>query len=123
MELVRALIRRDRTLDGMREFETKTMNFNENMSNSVMLIPGVSSPIGAANTSPEVIDEAGTRQSGTDTGGVGGHEAGMLSRSLGMPSRKNGPANYLGHTWYIVKRFFANPTASSSAPFPQESNP
>ena len=32
-------------------------------------------------------------------------------------------AKYLGHTWYIGKRFFANPTASSSAPCPQESNP
>ena len=44
----------------MQEFETKTVNFNENMSNSVMLIPGVSSPIGAADTriAPEVIDEA-----------------------------------------------------------------
>ena len=50
MELVRALIRRDRTLNGLREFETKMMNFNEDMSNSVMFIPGVSSPIGAANT-------------------------------------------------------------------------
>ena len=31
-------------------------------------------------------------------------------------------AKYLGHTLYIGKRF-ANPTASSSAPYPQESNP
>ena len=52
-------MRRDQTLNGVLEFETKTMNFNENMSNSVMLIPGVRSPIGIANTSPEVIDEAG----------------------------------------------------------------
>ena len=59
MELVRALMRRDRNLNGMWEFETKTVNFNENMSNSIMLIPGVSSPIGTAKTSPEVIDEAG----------------------------------------------------------------
>ena len=45
----------------MQEFETKAVNVNENMSNSVMLIPGVSSPIGAADTriAPEVIDEAG----------------------------------------------------------------
>ena len=31
-------------------------------------------------------------------------------------------AKYLGHTWYIGK-VFANPAASSSAPYPQESNP
>ena len=31
-------------------------------------------------------------------------------------------AKYLGHTWYIGKRFFKS-TASSSAPHPQESNP
>ena len=47
---------------------------------------------------------------------------GMLSRSLGMPSCKKWAAKHLGHTWYIGKRF-ANPTASSSAPYPQESNP
>ena len=30
----------------------------------------------------------------------------MLSRSVGMPSRKNGPPSIcLGHTWYIGKRF------------------
>ena len=30
----------------------------------------------------------------------------MLSRSVGMPSRKNGPPSVcLGHTWYIGKRF------------------
>ena len=39
---------------------------------------------------------------------------GMLSRSLGMPSR--------GHAWFFGK-CFANPMASSSAPYPQESNP
>ena len=30
---------------------------------------------------------------------------GMPSRSVGMPSRKDGPPNILGHTWYIGKRF------------------
>ena len=30
---------------------------------------------------------------------------GMLSRSFGMPSRREGPAKHLGHTWYIGKRF------------------
>ena len=47
---------------------------------------------------------------------------GMLSRSLGMPSRKNGPPS-IGDTDGISGNVFANPTASSSAPFPQESNP
>ena len=47
----------------------------------------------------------------------------MLSRSLGMPSRKKWTAKYLGHALYIGKHFFANPTTSSSAPYPQESNP
>ena len=32
-------------------------------------------------------------------------------------------AKYLGHTWYIGKRFSKNSTASSSAPYPQELNP
>ena len=31
---------------------------------------------------------------------------GMLSRSLGMPSRNDGPASILGHAWYNGKRFF-----------------
>ena len=47
---------------------------------------------------------------------------GMLSRSLGMPSRKNGPPS----TWDthgISGNVFVNPDASSSAPYPQESNP
>ena len=47
---------------------------------------------------------------------------GMLSRSLGMPSRNNGPLS----TWDTHGKsgnVFANPTASSSAPYPQESNP
>ena len=30
---------------------------------------------------------------------------GMLSRSIGMPSRKDGPPSILGHTWYIGTRF------------------
>ena len=30
---------------------------------------------------------------------------GILRRSLGMPSRKNGPPSNLGHTWDIGKRF------------------
>ena len=30
---------------------------------------------------------------------------GMLSRSMGMPSRREGAAKQLGHTWYIGKRF------------------
>ena len=40
-----------------------------------------------------------------------------------MPQRR--AAKHLGHTWYIGKRFFfffANPHASSSAPYPQELN-
>ena len=47
---------------------------------------------------------------------------GMLSRSLGMPSRNNGPPS-IGDTHGISGNVFANPTASSSAPYPQESNP
>ena len=30
---------------------------------------------------------------------------GILSRSIGMPSRREGPAKHLGHAWYIGKRF------------------
>ena len=30
---------------------------------------------------------------------------GMLSRSLGLSSRREGPPSILGHTWYIGKRF------------------
>ena len=30
---------------------------------------------------------------------------GMLSRSVGMPSRNDWAARYLGHAWYIGKRF------------------
>ena len=47
---------------------------------------------------------------------------GMLSRSLGMPSRKNGPPS-IGDTHGISGNVFANPTASSSAPYPQVINP
>ena len=46
---------------------------------------------------------------------------GMLSRSLGMPSRNNGPPS-IGDTHGLSGNVFANPTASSSAPYPQESN-
>ena len=35
-----------------------------------------------------------------------------------VPQRR--AAKHLGHTWYIGKLFFANPDASSSAPYPQE---
>ena len=47
---------------------------------------------------------------------------GTPSRSLGMPSRKNGPPS-IGVTHGVSGNVFANPTASSSAPFPQELNP
>ena len=47
---------------------------------------------------------------------------GMLSRSLGMPSRKNWPPS-IWDTHGISGNVFANPTASSSAPYPQELNP
>ena len=47
---------------------------------------------------------------------------GMLSRSLGMPSRENGPPS-IWDTHGISGNVEANPTASSSAPYPQELNP
>ena len=47
---------------------------------------------------------------------------GMLSRSLGMPSRNDGPPD-IWDTHGISGNVFANPPASSSAPFPQESIP
>ena len=47
---------------------------------------------------------------------------GMLSRSLGMPSRKNGPPS-IWDTHGISENVFANTAASSSAPYPQELNP
>ena len=47
---------------------------------------------------------------------------GMLSRSIGMPSRKDGPPS-IWETHGISGNVFANPAASSSAPHPQELNP
>ena len=47
---------------------------------------------------------------------------GMLSRSLGMPSRTEGPPS-IWDTHDISGNVFANPTASSSAPYPQGFNP
>ena len=47
---------------------------------------------------------------------------GMLSRSVGMPSRREGPpSNWDTHGF--PGNVFANPAASSSAPYPQELNP
>ena len=47
---------------------------------------------------------------------------GMLCRSIGMPSRREGPPS-IWDTHGISGNVFANPTASSSAPYPQELNP
>ena len=47
---------------------------------------------------------------------------GMLSRSLGMPSRNDRPPS-VRDTHGISGNVFANPTASSSALYPQESSP
>ena len=47
---------------------------------------------------------------------------GMLSRSRGMPSRKDGPPS-IWDTHGISGNVFANPDASSTAPYPQELNP
>ena len=47
---------------------------------------------------------------------------GMLSRFIGMPSRREGPPS-IWDTHGKSGNVFANPAASSSAPFPQESNP
>ena len=47
---------------------------------------------------------------------------GIQSRSLGMPSRKNGRPS-IWDTHGISGNVFANPTASCSAPYPQESKP
>ena len=47
---------------------------------------------------------------------------GMLSRSLGMPSRKNGPPS-IWNTHGTSRNVFANPPASSSSPYPGGSNP
>ena len=46
---------------------------------------------------------------------------GMLSRTLGMPSRREGPPS-IWVTHGTSGNVFANPTASSSAPHPQELN-
>ena len=43
---------------------------------------------------------------------------GMLSRSFGVPSRREGPPS-IWDTHGISGNVFANPTASSSAPYPQ----
>ena len=47
---------------------------------------------------------------------------GMLSRSVGMPSRNDKPP-YFWNTHGVSGNVFANPMASSSAPYPQKSNP
>ena len=47
---------------------------------------------------------------------------GMLSRSIGMPSRKDGPPS-MWDTHGISGNFFAGPDVSSAAPYPQELNP
>ena len=47
---------------------------------------------------------------------------GMLSRSIGMSSRKDGPPS-IWDTHGISGNDVANPAASSSAPYPQELNP
>ena len=46
---------------------------------------------------------------------------GMLSRSLGMPSRREGPPS-IWDSHGISGNVFANPAVSSSAPFPKELN-
>ena len=48
--------------------------------------------------------------------------SGMLSRSLGMPSRNDGPSS-IWDTHGISGNVVAHPMASSSALYPQESNP
>ena len=47
---------------------------------------------------------------------------GMLSRSFGMPSRKDGPPS-IWDTHGFSGNVIADPVASSSAPYPQELNP
>ena len=47
---------------------------------------------------------------------------GMLSRSKGMPCRREGPPS-IWDTHGITGNVFANPVASSTAPHPQELNP
>ena len=46
---------------------------------------------------------------------------GMLSRSIGMPSRREGPPS-IWDTHGKSGKIFVNPDASSSAPYPQELN-
>ena len=46
----------------------------------------------------------------------------MLTVPFGMPSRKDGPPS-IWDTHGILGNVFANPTASSAAPYPQEMNP
>ena len=46
---------------------------------------------------------------------------GMRSRSMGMPSRKNGPPS-IWDTHVFSGNVFANPVVSSSAPYLQELN-
>ena len=46
---------------------------------------------------------------------------GMLSRSIGMPSRREGPPS-IWDTHGISGNVFADPVASSTAPYPQELN-
>ena len=48
---------------------------------------------------------------------------GMLSRSVGMPSRNDKPPDIWGHACFFRETFFVNPTASSSSPCPQGFNP
>ena len=47
---------------------------------------------------------------------------GMLSRSIGKPSRKDGPPS-IWDTHGVSRDVFANLTASSSAIYPRELNP
>ena len=47
---------------------------------------------------------------------------GMLSRSIGMPSRREGPPS-IWDTHGVSGNVFADPVASSTAPYPQEVNP
>ena len=47
---------------------------------------------------------------------------GMLSRSRGMPSRREGPPS-IWDTRVMTGNVFSNPVASSSAPYPLELNP